>query len=194
MSHLSTRNLAPVWVCGVSCMFVRMYHTKQQQELHDCQGLTQKQQFPTLPVEKKMLKRLAEERRMVCVCVVLRVNEFFWLRPVLVLVDLLPFYSSLETCFLHLRSLLSGSLSCLLHIYLLPFSPSHFLPNVLCIPAEVKTLTQGQKEFRDLLQDSITPMQDTCPFHSLVLFYSYCYVTGRPFLSLKNYNFSYFFV
>lgn len=40
-----------------------------------------------------------EDIRMLCVCVVLRVNECFWLRPVLVLVDLLPFYSSLETPF-----------------------------------------------------------------------------------------------
>lgn len=87
-----------------------------------------------------------------------------------------------NSLFLHLQSLLSSSLSCLLHIYLLPFSPSHFLPNVLCIPAEVKTLRQGQREFRDLLQFSITPMQDTCLFHSVVLFYIYCYVTGRPFV------------
>lgn len=61
-----------------------------------------------------------------------------------------------NSLFLHLRSLLSGPLPCLLHIYLLPFSPSHFLPNVLCMPAEVKTLTQGQREFRDLLQFLIT--------------------------------------
>lgn len=83
-----------------------------------------------------------------------------------------------NSLFLHLRSLLSGPLPRLLHIYLLPFSPSHFLPNVLCIPAEVKTLTQGQREFRDLLQFLITPMQDTGLFQLPVLFYIYCYVTG----------------
>ena len=95
-----------------------------------------------------------------CVCVCVRVSKCFWLMSV-VLVDLPPFYSSLETLFLRLSlRLSSSSLSCLLHIYLQLCSVFHFLPAGFGVPVEVET--RGQREFRVLPPPSTLLSHWTC--------------------------------
>lgn len=174
---LSYPQHVPLSVCVRLC---RWYHTAHQRLKGTCdlcagnQGLRKKRQFTPLPVSRKK-RRAVCEGVCVCVrgCVCVRVSQYFWLRSVVVLVDLPPFYSCLETLCLPLPSLFTARypISC---IFICCFACC--LTSFLCWVSRLRW--QHWHGFKESLEScchfpSITDSWSQHLFKNLSLFHSF---------------------